>query len=128
MQRSVQSVISISLLTTLVDYARKLHNGQVVAAIFLTSFLKIFRLASLVPSSVQQFDKTRFPVVGDLIWGSPGVHIIMTCAKNMQTAGKVQVVQLPRLQKRQIIPCPSTKNNVKEEERYSKFTFVPNSN
>ena len=50
-----------------------------------------------MPASVQQFDKTKFPVIGDLIWGSPGIHIIMTCAKNMQTAGKVQV-QLPRLQ------------------------------
>ena len=38
MQISVKSVINISLLTKLVDYARKLHNGQVFAAIFLTSF------------------------------------------------------------------------------------------
>ena len=91
-QISVKNVISVSLLARLVDYARKLHNGQVFAAIFLTSFFGFFRLASLVLSSVQQFDKTRFPIVGDLIWGSPGVHIIMTCAKNMQTADKVQVV------------------------------------
>ena len=81
MQVSIKGVISISLLGKLVDYARKLHNGQAFAALFLTSFFGFFRLASLVPVSIQRFDKTRFPVVGDLIWGSPGVHIIMTCAK-----------------------------------------------
>ena len=84
MQVSVKSVISISLLARLVDYARKLHNGQVFGAIFLTSFFGFFRLASLVPPSIQQFDKTRFPVIGDLIWGGPGVHIIMTCAKKYE--------------------------------------------
>ena len=46
MQISVKSVISISLLVRLVDYARKLHNGQLFAAIFLTSCFGFFRLAS----------------------------------------------------------------------------------
>ena len=76
---------------------------------FFTSFFGFFRLASLVPPSFQQFDKTRFPVIGDLIWGSPGVHIIMTCAKNMQMAGKVQVVQLPKLNKENLCPVLALK-------------------
>ena len=66
MQISVKSVISISLLTKLVEYARKLHTGQVFAAIVLISFLGFFCLASLVLASVKQFDKTRFSVIGFL--------------------------------------------------------------
>ena len=38
MQISFNGIISIPLLTKLVDYARKLHYGQVFGAIFLTSF------------------------------------------------------------------------------------------
>ena len=120
MQVSVKGVISIALLKKLVEYARKLHNGQVFSALFLTSFFGFFRLASLIPPSVQQFDRTRFPVVGDLIWGSPGVHIIMTCAKNMQTAGKIQVVQLPTLQKSHLCPVQALKTMLLDRKDSSK--------
>ena len=44
------------------------------------------------------------------MWGSPGVHITMTCANNMQTAGKVQVVQLPRLHN--VMSSASIESNV----------------
>ena len=32
-----------------------------------------------------------------MIWGPPGAHIVMTCAKNMQNSGDMHVVQLPLL-------------------------------
>ena len=64
---------------------------------FLVSFFGFFRLASLVPTCSSDFDLTRFPVLGDVIWGPLGAHIVMICSKTMQNAGAMHVVQLPRL-------------------------------
>ena len=50
------------------------------------------------------FNRTQFPVVGDIVWGSPGVHFIVTCAKNMHVSGQYQVVQLPRIQDMDLCP------------------------
>ena len=50
------------------------------------------------------FDRTRFPVLGDVIWGPPGAHILITCSKTMQKSGAIHVVQLPLL--KDSILCP----------------------
>ena len=46
---------------------------------------------------------------GDIIWGPPGVHLILTCAKNMQTSGDYQVVQFPKLDNYHICPVTALK-------------------
>ena len=103
---TVKSTLSISLLEKLSKKLTQFTNGITYKALFLVAYFGFFRLASLVPNSVKKFDKTRYPVFGDIIWGSPGVHLILNCAKNMQTSGDYQVVQLPKLDNYHI--CPVT--------------------
>ena len=81
----------------------KYANGTVYKALFLSAFFGFLRLASLVPSSKLAFDKTRFPMRKDIVWGPPGAHLIITCAKSKQNSNQVQVVQLPKLNS---ILCP----------------------
>ena len=75
----------------------------------MVAYFGFFRLASLVPNSVKSFDKTRYPVSEDVIWGPRGFHLILTCAKNMQTSGEYQVVQLPKLDNYNICPVTALK-------------------
>ena len=92
---TVKSVMSISLLEKLSKMLTTFHNGVTYRALFFIAYFGFFRLASLVPNSVKSFDETRYPVFGDVIWGPPGVHLILTCVKNMQTSGDYQGVLFP---------------------------------
>ena len=87
----------------------KFYNGITYRVMFLVAYFGFFRLASLIPNSVKTFDKSRYPVFGDVIWGPPGVYLILTCAKNMQSSGDYQVVQLPNLDNQIICPVTALK-------------------
>ena len=91
----------------------KFTNAEVYRALFLVSFFGFFRLASLVPNSSAEFGVTRFPVLGDVIWGAPGAHIVMTCSKTMQKAGAMHVVQLPQLLDSILCPVKALKVMIK---------------
>ena len=106
---SVKSVMSITLLEKMLKSLSNFYNGVTYRALFLMAYFGFFRLASLVPNSVKSFDETRYPVFGDVIWGPPGFHLILTCAKNMQTSGDYQVVQLPKLDNYHICPVAALK-------------------
>ena len=110
--------MSIDLLEKLSKILGKFQNGVTYRALFLVAYFGFFKLASLVPNSVKNFDKTRYPVFGDVIWGFPGVHLILTCAKNMQTSGDYQVVQLPKLHNQNICPVTALRAMI------AKFTYT----
>ena len=104
MSIKVKGVINIPLLTRIIAKALKYENGFVFAALFATAFFGFFRLATLLPSKATEFEKTRFPIQNDIIWGAPGVHIIITCSKTMQASNQAKVVQLPRLKGHNFCP------------------------
>ena len=105
----VKGVFTITLLRKLVRQTDRYHNGCVFKALFLVAFYGFFRLASLLPPSIKDFDRTRFPILGDIIWGRPGAHLVMTCAKNMHTAGQYQVVQIPKISDVELCPVITLK-------------------
>ena len=100
----VKGIITVKILEKLITQTLKYENGYVFAALFLTAFFGFFRLSTLLPNKVSEFDKTRFPIQNDVIWGTPGVHIIITCSKTMQASNQAKVVQLPALMGKQICP------------------------
>ena len=81
----------------------------------MTAFFVVFffRLASLLPSLCVDFDRSRFPYLGDVIWGLPGARIVMTCAKNTQNSGDMHVVQLPLLSSSILCRVSALKDMVK---------------
>ena len=75
-------------------------------------FFGFYRLSTLVPSSISSFSKSRFPTHGDIVWGTPGAHIVTKCSKSMQVSGQVHVVQLPALADKEICPVTALRSIV----------------
>ena len=113
LQVKVKGIFKVELLQRLVTSVMRFTNAEVYRALFLVSFFGFFRLASLVSNLSAEFDVTRFPVLGDVIWGAPGAHIVMTCSKTMQKAGAMQVVQLPQLLDSILCPVKALKVMIK---------------
>ena len=116
MNVKVKGVISISMLKRLMKTVHKYYNGVTYKALFLVAYFGFFRLASLLPPTTGSFDRTRYLTVNDVVWGKPGAHIIITCAKNMQNSGQYHVVQLPELKNVLICPVLALKNMLKKQE------------
>ena len=81
---------------------------------FLVAFFSFFHLALLLPVSSKKFDKTRYLTLGDVILGQLGVHVVMTCAKNIQPSGQFQVVQLALLKKSALCPVLAIKSLIEK--------------
>ena len=109
MSIKVKGVITIPLLTKIISRTLKYENGVIFAALFATAFFGFFRLSSLLPSKITEFEKTRFPIQNDIVWGAPGVHMIITCSKTMQASNQAKVVQLPRLKGHNFCPVQALK-------------------
>ena len=80
----IKGVMTIEKLKSLMKLVDQISDARVYKAVMLLGFFRLFRLATLVPSSQSGFSAARFPTHGDVIWGSPGAHFITKCAKNMQ--------------------------------------------
>ena len=100
----VKGVLSVNKLKELVRALWKLPDTKVHVAMCLMAFFGFYRLATLVPPSKAAFSPARYLTHGDVIWGSPGAHIIVKYAKNMQVSGHSRVVQLPVLSDHVICP------------------------
>ena len=106
----ITGVFSVPMLRRLIGAIQRYTNAKLYTVLFLTAFFGFFRLASLLPNAVAQFDITRHFIQNDLVFGPPGLHLIVTCAKTMQTSGQVQVVQLPQLNDPMLCPVAAFKN------------------
>ena len=98
MSIKVKGIITLSMSEKLVQKTRRYINGDIFAALFVTAFFGFFRLSTLLPNKSTEFDRTHFPIQNDIVWGAPGVHIIITCSKTMQASNQVHVVHLPLLE------------------------------
>ena len=100
----VQNIITFSLLRSFVKVSDHPVFGYTMKALYLTAFLGFFRLATLVPNSVREFDISRFPVVKDIVWALPGVHFVVKQSKTMLVMKEFCVAQLPQLYDSLICP------------------------
>ena len=117
----IKGIFTLSLLEKLISKTLAYENGYIFAALFVTAFFGFFRLSTLLPANVAEFDRTRFPIQNDVIWGAPGVHIIITCSKTMQASNQAQVVQLPALKCKLFCPVNALKNLLAKTPRDKNF-------
>ena len=61
-----------------------LSDTLLFKAIFLTAFYAFFRMSNKAPHSKKAFDPTRHTLRQDLIFASPGLHIIVKWTKTLQ--------------------------------------------
>ena len=104
MSIKLKGIITLSMLEKLIKKTRMYVNGDTFAALFVTTFFGFFRLSTLVPNKSSDFERTRFPIQNNIVWGALGVHIIITCSKTMQASNQAHVVQLPLLQDKCFCP------------------------
>ena len=62
-----------------------------------------------MPIATPVFDRTRYPLVQDIIFTSKGLQIILKCAKNMQFSSQYRVVHIPKIGVAEICPVRSIK-------------------
>ena len=115
----VKGIITVNKHVQIIQATGQMENANTLKAIILLGFFGFFRLSTLVPPSTSSFSKARFPTHGDVIWGTPGAHIILKCSKSMQTSGQVHVVQLPSLQDKIICPVTALKAIVSSNPKHS---------
>ena len=113
----VKGVISLKMLENLIRKAQLYTNGRVFAAVFTVSFFGFFRLSTLLPNKISNFEKSRFPIENDIVVGPPGMHIIVTCSKTMQSFNQVQFVQLPVLESKNFCTVKAMKDVLKSSPR-----------
>ena len=109
----VKGVLSVTNLKQLISVLNTAGEQEVFGALFLLGFFGFFRLATLVPSKVIDFDVTRFPLVKDIIWTAKGFQMIIKCRKNMQNADQFDVVHIPKLKSADICPVLATRRLIR---------------
>ena len=112
MNLKLKGVFTIPMLTQLIQLAMQEENGPTYRAIFLFAFFTFTRLASLVPNSVRTFDRTRLPLVKDIIWAKPGGRFILKSAKNMQAADAFKILQFPKLANKNLCPVRALQSHI----------------
>ena len=117
MSVKVKGVISLKMLEKLIRKSRSYTNSKVFAAVFTVAFFGFFWLSTLLPNKISDFEKSRFPIQNDIVFGPPGMHMIVTCTKTMQNSNQVQVVQLPVLESKKICPVRAIKDVLKSSPR-----------
>ena len=114
----VKGILSISKLRQLVGALHEFPDHKVYTTICLMAFFGFYRLATLVPPSQAAFSPARYLTHGDIIWGSPGAHVIIKYAKNMQISGHSRVVQLPALSDPLLYPVRALKHLVSSSPQH----------
>ena len=73
MSIKLKDIIILAMLEKLIKKTRMYVNGDTFVALFVTAFFGFFRLSILLPIKSTDFDRTRFPIQNDIVWGAPGV-------------------------------------------------------
>ena len=108
----IKGILSIDMLNGLISVLGSMPNAVVYQSVCLLAFFGFFRLASLVPVTSNVFDRTRHPLVQDVIFTSKGFQIIQKCAKTIQFASQYRIVHIPKLSIVDICPVRSLKTMI----------------
>ena len=108
----IKGILSVDILKSVLDTLDTVKNAVTVKCVILLGFFGFFRLASLVPPAVKNFDTTRYPMVEDTVWTKDGFQIVMKCAKNMQGFHEYKVIYIPKLLTTSVSPVKATKTMI----------------
>ena len=100
-------------LDTLVSISKacdKLQDPLLYRAIFLTAFFAFLHMSNIAPHSRAKFDPGRHLLRQDVIFASPGAHILLKWSKAMQNRIAHQFVQIPQLLNSNLCPVTALKS------------------
>ena len=101
---TTKNVIDIPTLIQISEQCEITSHPLIFRAAFLLAYFSFLRISNFVPHTISGYDPTRHLAAGDIIFGSPGAHIIVKWEKNMQHRQASRVVQIPTLTNPSICP------------------------
>ena len=81
-----------------------LNDPTLFRAIFLTAFFGFLRMSNIAPHSSSKFDHNRHFLRRDLIFASPGAHLLLKWTKTLQDHKAHHCIQLPNIQNHFLCP------------------------
>ena len=101
-----RGTFGLETLTGISKACDRLQDPVLYRAIFLTSFFAFLRMSNIAPHSRARFDPGRHLLRQDIIFASPGAHILLKWSKTMRNRTAHQFVQIPQLPNPDL--CPVT--------------------
>ena len=80
------------------------NDPHLYRAIFLVAFYGFLRMSNIAPHSFKNFNKCQHFLRQDVIFGPPGVHLILKWTKTMQDRKSHHVIQLPTISNKYLCP------------------------
>ena len=77
----IKGILSVDVPKCLISVLSNMPDAVVYQSVCLFVFFGFFCLASLVPVATHALDKTRHPLVQDIVFTSRGLQVIQKCAK-----------------------------------------------
>ena len=91
------AIFDIPLLRRIVSLCDTLYMGQVYKTAYLIAFFSFLRISNLVPHKISSYSPLKELARADVIFGPPGLHIILKWSKTMQAKNAVRIIKLPQL-------------------------------
>ena len=101
-----KGIFALDTLISISKAGGRLQDPVLYRAIFLTSFFAFLRMSNIAPHSRARFDPGRHLFRQDIIFASPGAHVLLKWNKTMQNRTAHQFVQIPQLSNSDL--CPVT--------------------
>ena len=80
------------------------NDPHLYRAIFLVAFYGFLRMSNIAPHSFKNFNKCQHFLRQDVIFGPPGVHLVLKWTKTMQDCKSHHVIQLPTISNKYLCP------------------------
>ena len=106
----LQNVIDIPLLTAIISICDTMWMGQIFKALYLTAFFSFLRVSNLVPHSIKAFSPIEQMSRGDVLFATPGIHLLIKWSKTIQTRDTIRILKIPSLGSSPLCPVQAIKN------------------
>ena len=86
------AIIDIPLLSKIITLCDTPYMGQVYKAAYLIAFSHFLRISNLVSHKASSYSPLRQLARADIIFGPPGLHIVLKWSKTMQAKNAVKII------------------------------------
>ena len=84
--------------------------GHIYKSAILLAFFSFLRISNLVPHTISGYETMKQLSRGDIIFGSPGINLLLKWSKTLQNRDKVKVIKIPSLGKSPLCPVSAIKH------------------
>ena len=109
----INAIIDIPLLSRIISFCDTLYMGQVYKTAYLIAFFSFLRISNLVPHKISSYSPLKQLARADIIFGPPGLHLVLKWSKTMQAKNAVRIIKLPQLPLSPLCPVNATRKMLK---------------